>query len=103
MQRISSTLWRFLIPVLLLLGVAPFLLVGQQTAQHLRNVRSNAQGQAYALARLLQVTDTLIGEQTRAEMHLLRQRCDALGTPEIAGSILVQGQSVPKLHTGPAI
>lgn len=101
MQRISSTLWRFLIPVLLLLGVAPFLLVGQQTAQHLRNVRSNAQGQAYALARLLQVTDTLIGEQTRAEMHLLRQRCDALGTPEIAGSMLLQGQSVPKLQLGP--
>lgn len=64
MQRTTSTLWRFLLPVLLLLLLAPLLLVGQQTALHLENVRNTAEAQAQALSRMMQLTDALVSDQT---------------------------------------
>jgi len=100
MPRKSSTLWRFLLPVLLLLLAAPFLLVGQQTSQHLDHVQRGAEAQADTLSRLIGLTDALVGEQAHAAMRLLRQRCEAYGAPALAGTSEIAGRQVPNLVLG---
>ncbi|MDP1595473.1 MAG: EAL domain-containing protein [Methylotenera sp.] len=100
MQKKLSTIWRFLLPVLVLLAAAPFILTGQQTAQHLDIIQTNARQQALTLLRLLNVTDELVSEQANAASNLLKQRSDALGKPAIDGSVSVDGRLVPNLKIG---
>ncbi len=100
MQKKISTIWRFLLPVLILLAVAPFVLTGQQTTQQLDNIRVAAREQALTLIRLLNVTDELVGEQASAAMHLLKQRSNDLGVASVDGMISVGGQLVPNLKMG---
>lgn len=100
MQKKISTIRRFLLPVLALLVAAPFVLTGQQTSQQLANTHAVAREQALALARLLNVTDELVGEQADNAMHLLKERSRALGEPAITGSVSIDGLVVPDLKMG---
>jgi len=95
-----STRWRFLFPVLILLIAAPLLLMRQQTTQHLDEIAKDAQKQAVALGRLLEVTDALMGEQVDASMRLLKERCLMLGTPSLIGAVEIAGRTVPNLMLG---
>lgn len=106
MQRHSSmpkhipTLWRFLLPVLVLLIAAPFVLTRQQTAQQLETIQADAQEQARTLVRLLTVTDELISEQANTAMRLLKERGMALGLPAIDGTVAIDGKTLPNLTLG---
>lgn len=100
MQKKISTIWRFLLPVLILLAVAPFVLIGQQTTQQLDSIRANAKEQALTLLRLLNMTDELVSEQASAALNLLKQRSNALGKPIVDGSVSVNGFVVPNIKMG---
>src|SRR3989338_4357461 len=100
MQKKISTIWRFLLPVLILLAVAPFVLIGQQTTQQLDSIRANAKEQARTLLRLLNMTDELVSEQASAALNLLKQRSNALGKPIVDGSVSVNGFVVPNIKMG---
>lgn len=100
MQKKISTIWRFLLPVLILLVAAPFALIRQQTSQQLDNIQTGAREQARTLVRLLNVTDELVGEQANASMRLLKEHGTALGVPTVNGTINIDGKVVPNLMLG---
>lgn len=100
MKIISSTIWRFILPVLFLLALAPFVLIKQQTSQQLATIQSNAGVQARTLVNLFNITDELVGEQTQAAMRLLKERVSALGELSVNGTVNIYGKSVPNLVFG---
>jgi len=100
MKKKFSTLWRFLLPVMVLLVAGTALLSKQQTSQQLENIETAARVQAKTLIRILNVTDELVGEQVYASMRLLKQRGLLLGTPAITGTTRVGGEMVPRLVLG---
>jgi len=100
MPKKISTLWRFLLPVLVLLAVAPLVLTRQQTEQQLDRIQADAREQARTLVRLLDVTDALVGDQANSAMRLLKERGTALGAPAINGSIQIEDKLLPNLVLG---
>ena len=74
MKNNFPTIWRFLLPVLILLALAPFVLIKQQTSQQLDGIHASANEQAKSLVRLLNVTGELVGDQADAAMNLLKER-----------------------------
>lgn len=100
MQKKISTIWRFLIPVLLLLAVAPFVLTGQQASQQLGHIYAGATAQAQTLVRFLDITEELVGEQANAAMRLLKSRSQELGYAHIDGNIQLASKSLPNLKMG---
>ena len=95
-----STIWRFILPLLILLAAAPFVLISQQTTQQLDNIQANAAEQAKTLIRLLNVTDALVSEKANVSMRLLKERVMAMGEPSIEGVINIQDRIVPNLIIG---
>ena len=102
MQKKISTIWRFLLPVLILLAAAPFVLIKQQTSQQLNNIKDGAKEQARTLVRLFNVTDDLISERADAALHLLKARGMALGEPAVSGTTVIDGKIIPNLTLGGA-
>ncbi|OIQ96875.1 cyclic di-GMP phosphodiesterase Gmr [mine drainage metagenome] len=100
MRKNFSTVWRFLLPLLILFVVTPLVLVKQQTSQQLDRIEVGALGQAKTLVRLLNITDELVGEQALAAMRLLRERSFVLGEPTTYGTIKIGGKLVPSLMFG---
>ena len=100
MQKKISTIWRFLIPVLLLLAIAPFVLTGQQASQQLGHIYAGATAQAQTLVRFLDITEELVGEQANAAMRLLKSRSQELGYAHIDGNIQLASKSLPNLKMG---
>lgn len=100
MKKKFSTLWRFLLPVLLLLVVGTITLSRQQTSQQLENIETAARVQARTLIRILNVTDELVSEQVHGAMRLLKGRGLQKGMPSISGSTRVAGRTVPNLMLG---
>jgi diguanylate cyclase (GGDEF)-like protein/PAS domain S-box-containing protein len=100
MKKNLSTIWRFLLPLLLLFILAPLVLVQQQTYQHLDRVQESASEQAQTLVRLLSVTNELVGAQVESAMRLLKERSVALGEASISGTIKIAGKEVPSLFLG---
>jgi diguanylate cyclase (GGDEF)-like protein/PAS domain S-box-containing protein len=95
-----STYWRFLLPVLVLLFVAPFILMQQQTSLQLLHIEQSASDQAMALAQLLDSADRMVSGQVNSAMQLLKERGYTVGTPEIQGMVEVDGRMVPNLTLG---
>ncbi len=95
-----STHWRFLLPILILLFIAPFVLIQQQASLQLLQIEQNANEHAASLAQLLNSTDRLVSEQVNSSMQLLKERGYALGTPSIKGELKVDGRLVPNLMLG---
>ena len=60
MKKKFSTLWRFLLPVLVLLVAGTVILSKQQTSQQLENIETAARVQAKTLIRILSITDELV-------------------------------------------
>lgn len=89
-----------MLPLLLFLIAAPFLIVSQQKAQRLENTSAIAKAQASSLVNLLNVTDALVTEQAQNAMYLLKDRAAQYGAPGIRGSLTVQGQILPNLYLG---
>ncbi len=100
MLRQISTLWRFLLPVMAILLLAPFILTRQQTAQQMAAITQGAQDHAETLARLLDITDALMDDQVDTSMHVLKEKCMGMGTPGIKGTTEIAGRSVPNLVLG---
>ncbi|MES2013639.1 MAG: EAL domain-containing protein [Pseudomonadota bacterium] len=97
-----STVWRFLLPLLILLLVVPFALVKQQTLQQLNRVEASAFEQAQTLVRLINITDELVSEQAVSAMQLLKERSFELGLPALSGTTKIGGKLVPDLMFGTA-
>lgn len=95
-----STLWRFLLPVLLLLTIAATAMMWRQTSQQLAAIEQGAKDHAQALSRLLLVTDTLVSEKIGSAMALLKQRGASLGKPKLDGSIKLNQLELPNLKLG---
>ena len=100
MKKNFSTIWRFLLPLLVLFIVAPLILVKQQTSQQLDRIEVGASEQAKTLVRLLNITDELVGEQVVSAMRLLKEHGSALGMPTTNGTIRIGGKIVPSLMLG---
>lgn len=100
MPKKTPTLWRFLLPVLLLLVLAAAILVWQQARQQLQEVERGARDYAHSLAQLIRVTDTMVTEQADRAMALLQARGLALGTPRLQGRVQLQGLELPGLILG---
>lgn len=94
------TLWRFLLPVLLLLAFAASMLMWRQTTQHLTAIEHGAQEHAHMLTRLLIVTDTLISQRVDSAMVLLKERSLAQGQPELDGELKLGQLELPNLKFG---
>lgn len=97
MQKKISTIWRFLLPVMVILAVAPIVLTQQQTQQQLVQIEDGAREQALALVRLLSITEGLVGEQADSAMRILKVRSSTLGEPHLQGEVSIDGLTVPNL------
>ena len=95
-----STIWRFILPVLILLAAVPFVLITQQTSQQLDNIQIEADEQAKTLVRLLNVTDELVTDKVDLSMRLLKEQSQILGEPSIEGQVNSQYRVVPNLIFG---
>lgn len=100
MQKKISTIWRFLLPVMVILAAAPFVLTQQQTQQQLVQIKVGAKEQALALVRLLSITEGLVGEQANAAMRILKASTNALGDPHLQGEGYIDDLIVPNLNIG---
>ena len=100
MQTNISTIKRFLLPLLVLMATAPFMLTSQQTSQQLAHTHAIAKQQSQALIGLLKVTDELVGNQADNAMHLLKAQASALGSPAVSGYVRMAGNTVPNLLLG---
>lgn len=100
MLKNFSTLWRFLLPVLLLLVVGTMVLMGQQASQQLVSIQRGAVSHAESLSRLFSVTNTLVSEQVSSAMKLLKQRGTSLGSASIQGRVKIKGLELPNLMLG---
>jgi len=94
------TIWRFLLPVLILLATAPFVLFMHQTSQQLNVAQNSAKEQAKSLVRLLNITDELVSDRVNVAMRLLKQQGIAMGEPSLNGITNVRGVIVPNLMLG---
>ena len=95
-----STIWRFILPVLILLAAAPFVLITQQTSQQLESIQADADEQAKTLVSLLSVTDELVTDKADLSMRLLKEQSQVLGEPTIDGQVNTQDRVVPNLIFG---
>lgn len=100
MLKKLSTLWRFLLPVLLLLALGTLVLMAQQASQQLHTIQQGAQSHAESLSRLFSVTNSLVSEQVSSAMLLLKQRGEAFGAPSIQGSVTINELELPNLVLG---
>lgn len=95
-----STLWRFVLPISLLVIVSALFLVRQETKNDARDIEVNAEVQAAELSRLLTVSETLMGEQVQVSMRLLKKWVKERGEPSIKGQVNVNGVTAPNLYLG---
>lgn len=95
-----STIWRFILPVLILLAAVPFVLITQQTSQQLDSIQIDADEQAKTLARLLNVIDELVTDKSDLSMRVLKEQSQKIGEPFIDGQVNSQGRVVPNLIFG---
>lgn len=100
MQKNFPIIWRFLLPVLMLLALAPFILIKQQTSQQLEAIQTGAGEQARTVVSLLNITNELVGEQANIAMRLLKMRCIEMGVPVAKGTVSLYGKVVPNLMIG---
>lgn len=100
MQKKLSTVKKFLLPLLVFLIAAPFLITSQQTAQQLASTHAIAKEQALALVNLLNVTNELVSEQAHNAMYLLKDRSRLYGAPSIKGDVVLDAITVPNLYMG---
>lgn len=96
------TLWRFILPLLVILALAPYLLGRHQEAQQLETIEVEAHDQAHGLVRLLNITDQLVSERVESSLRLLKQQSLALGPPAINGALQQRGREIPDLTFGHA-
>ncbi len=94
------TIWRIILPVLMLLAAVPFVLITQQTSQQLDSIQMNADEQAKTLVRLINVTDELVTDKVDLSMRILKEQSQILGEPSIDGQVNSRGRVVPNLILG---
>ena len=94
------TTWRFALPISILLMGGALLLVFRETSSEMHDIEINAETQVIDLTRLLSVSESLVGEQVKSSMSLLKQRGLALGVPRIRGETSVGNHLVPGLYFG---
>ncbi|MDI1307832.1 MAG: EAL domain-containing protein [Methylotenera sp.] len=95
-----STIWRFILPVLILLAATPVVLITQQTSQQLDNIEADAHEQAKTLVRLINVTDEFVTDKVDLSMRLLTEQSYALGAPSIDGDVNLEDKIIPNLIFG---
>lgn len=101
MPKKLSTIWRFILPIFILLILAPFLFSQYHAKQQLAIIEHDAEEQVKSLARLLSVSDQLVSQQVNSAMRLLIQQSEILGEPRIAdGYIYVDNNHYPNLVFG---
>lgn len=99
-MKATSTLWRFLVPVTFLIAIGGALLATYETALQLREVETDARSSAHELSQLLSLTESIVGEQVKSSLRLLKQRGLETGQPAIHGSISIDGNTTPNLVLG---
>ena len=100
MKANYSTIRRFLLPILVLLVIAPIIYINQSVMQQMASIQNGASEQAQTLGRLLTMVDTLMEEQSNVTMRLLKERCSLMGVPVVNGMINIEGKTVPNLLLG---
>ncbi len=95
-----SVIKRILMP-LLVLGILSIL----ATAVHMfvldmQRIESRAMREANKLSYLLEMAQSLVGERVNSSMQLLKQSSLARGNPSIAGTIVLNQESIPELMFG---
>lgn len=68
--------------------------------QNLNRVVQKAQEEAFNLSNLLLTSKSLVAEHVFSNMVLLKQKSYAQGSPNIRGTVLLQGQVIPNLFFG---
>lgn len=71
-MKTNSTIRRFLLPVLILMVVAPIVYIKQHVSQQMDAIQIGANEQATTLVRLINIANTLIDEQADISMRLLK-------------------------------
>lgn len=101
MPKKLSTIWRFILPIFVLLILAPFFFSQYHSKQQLQSIEHDAHEQVKGLARLLAVSEQLISQQVDSAIRLLIQQSNALGEPRIAnGYIFIGDKHYPNLVFG---
>lgn len=95
-----STLWRFVLPIGLLVLLSAVFLVERETRNSIREVELDAETQVGELSRLLLVSESLVGQQVQASMGLLKRFMQAQGAPSLNGEVTVNGITLPNLYLG---
>jgi diguanylate cyclase (GGDEF)-like protein/PAS domain S-box-containing protein len=100
MKTTYYTIRRFLLPVLILLVIAPAVYMKQHFSQQMDVIHAGAIEQALTLGRLLNITNALVDEKANISMQLLKNRTLVLGDPSVSGFFNVDGKSLPSLMFG---
>lgn len=100
MKTSYYTIRRFLLPVLVLLIIAPAVYMKQHFSQQMDVIHAGAIEQALTLGRLLNITNALVDEKANISMQLLKERTLVLGDPAVNGASNVDGKPLPNLMFG---
>jgi diguanylate cyclase (GGDEF)-like protein/PAS domain S-box-containing protein len=91
---------RFLVP-LLLVGILSLLSTAvYMFTLDMKKIEKRAVGETNKLSHLLEMAQSLVGERVNSSMQLLKQSSLARGNPTIAGTVVLNQESIPNLLFG---
>lgn len=99
-MRNISTVQRIMLPLVMLILIGVAILVERETSQQMQGIEEAAKTQASAIVRLLNVTQSLVGNQVHGAIHLLIQRSLIEGFPRIEGETSLGEKRIPNLYFG---
>ncbi len=100
MDKRFSTIWRFLLPIVILLIIAPIVFLKYLTLQQQQNVELSIKDDAESLVHTLSIVDQLIAEDVDLALGLFKSQLLSLGHPHINGTTISNGKTLPNLMFG---
>ena len=91
---------RFLLPLLLVGLFAVLSTTVYMFTLNMREIETQAHQETNELAYLLSMAESLVGERVHSSMELLKKNSQALGTPQIHGTVQLNNMAIPNLQFG---
>ncbi|EUJ10834.1 PAS domain S-box/diguanylate cyclase (GGDEF) domain-containing protein [Methylophilaceae bacterium 11] len=88
---------RFLLPLLLVGLFAVLSTTVYMFTLNMREIEADAHQETNELAHLLTMAKSLVEERVHSSMELLKKNSEALGTPHIRGTVVLNGETIPNL------
>lgn len=96
----TSTITRFLLPIVIILIIAPAVFVQYLSEHQLNLMKKNTYDQVQSLMNLLEVNNQLIAQDNHHAILLLKANLEKFGWPHIDGTMTQNDSLIPNLMFG---